>query len=424
MALRSKPFNEGEKVSMSTHPSDQRANPLPLTKIFFGLAAAGILVFIAVAVIGDPARAWQAYLLNFLFFSAIAQGAVLFSALMHTVKARWSGPLADVAESFAAFFPLSIVLFVLLLLGRQYVFPWLHEDLHGKEVWLNVPFLFGRDLAALSLLYILGLAFIYHRLYFTLKTRGASGSLGRRLLARWEKNPPDETRLTGRMTVFGVLYILAFTLVLSLVGYDLVMATDPHWYSTLFGAYCFVKSVYIGFGALIILGALLHMSRENDYRLEENQFHDIGKLFFAFCLVWADFFYAQFVVIWYGNISEETAYVITRTMTAPWQTLAWTVFIGCFVAPFLILLNRRIKTIPRAMIVLCLATLAGIWLEHYLLLGPAFHHEVEHLPLGWVEVAVGVGFFGLLATAISGYFKQFPELLTRGTSQLAQVDVE
>ena len=132
--------------------STNQNNQLSLTKVFYALAAAGALIFIAVAVTGNAARAWQAYLLNFLFFSAISQGAVLFSALMHTVKARWSGPLSDVAESFAAFFPISLILFVILFLGQQHVFPWLHEDLHGKEVWLNVPFMFGRDLLGLLLL--------------------------------------------------------------------------------------------------------------------------------------------------------------------------------------------------------------------------------------------------------------------------------
>ncbi|HSO18009.1 MAG TPA: hypothetical protein VLT88_01045, partial [Desulfosarcina sp.] len=99
------------------------------------------------------------------------------------------------------------------------------------------------------------------------------------------------------------------------------------------------------------------------------------------------------------------------TMAAPWNTLAWTVFIGCFVAPFLILLNRRIKTMPKAMTVVCLAVMTGIWLEHFLLLGPSFHQDAGHLPLGWVEAAVAVGFFGLLAAAVSGYFRRFPELL-------------
>ena len=402
-----------------TAMNDSHPHAFPALKIFCAIAAAGAFIFIGLAIAGDPAKAWQAYLLNFLFFSAIAQGAVVFSALMHMVNARWSGPLADAAESFAAFFPISLVLFVILFIGQRYVFPWLYMDLHGKEAWLNVPFLFIRDLAGLCLLYGLGVAFWYHRLYFTLMRHGATGPAGRKLLARWRINPPDKDQMERRLTAFGILYLLAFALVLSLLGYDLVMAADPHWYSTLFGAYSFVKAVYIGFGGLIIVAALLHVNNQSGYRLNEDQFHDIGKLFFAFCLVWADFFYAQFVVIWYGNIPEETAYVINRTMASPWDTLAWTVFIGCFVAPFLILLNRRIKTMPKTMAVICLAVLVGIWLEHYLLLGPAFHKDVADLPLGWVEPAVALGFFGLLAASVSGYFKLFPEILKRGSMPLS-----
>ncbi len=117
------------------------------------------------------------------------------------------------------------------------------------------------------------------------------------------------------MTVYGNLYILAFALVLSLIGFDLVMSMDPHWYSTLFGAYTFVKAFYVGLGAVIILASLLHLHPKVDFLLPPSSFHDIGKLFFAFCMLWGDFFYVQLVVIWYGNIPEETAYMIQRTQT-------------------------------------------------------------------------------------------------------------
>ena len=169
--------------------------------------------------------------------------------------------------------------------------------------------------------------------------------------------------------------------------------------------------IALGFGALIVLAAFLHLNRSNGFTLASSQFHDIGKLFFAFGLVWADFFYAQFVVIWYGNIPEETAYVIARTMTAPWKYLAWTVFGVCFVAPFLILLNKKIKTVPAAMMAICGAVIVGMWLEHFLLLGPAFHHDAAVLPLRWIDGLIGLGFLGLLMAAISVYLKQFPEVL-------------
>jgi hypothetical protein len=207
--------------------------------------------------------------------------------------------------------------------------------------------------------------------------------------------------------VFGVLYLLAFALVLSLIGFDLVMAADPHWYSTLFGAYTFIKAVYVGFGALIILAAGLHASGNTDFTLSRPEFIDMGKLFLAFCLAWADFFYCQLVVIWYGNISEEAVYVIERTMLAPWNRVAWIVFIVCFIGPFLILLNRNIKTVPWFMMLLCTVVIAGMWLEHYLLLGPALEPGGGVL-LSAADVFMFFGFAGLLAACVAAYLGQFP----------------
>lgn len=375
------------------------------------LVAIGTVAFFIRVSGQHPERAWRAYLAGFLLVSAIAQGALLFSTLMHVVKARWSGPLANLAESFTAFFPVSIIMFILLFVGTKHVFPWLGHDLHGKEVWLNVPFLFTRDLVGLILLYGCGLLYLYHALWFKLTETGTRGKMRDFLLERWRKDPPDAEKYRQRMTLFAFLYMLCFAFILSLIGYDLVMSMDPHWYSTLFGAYQFVKAIYVGFGALIILAAILHLNPQVPFSLKSSQFHDIGKLFFGFCLVWADFFYAQFVVLWYGNIPEETAYVIERTMLYPWNAVGWTVFIVCFVAPFLILLNKKIKTLPRAMIGICTVVITGIWMEHHLLLGPAYHHNPGSFPLGIYDILVALGFVGLLAMAVTGYLRQFPELL-------------
>ena len=387
------------------------------TKIFHVAAALmiiGLLAFAWPLVTGHPETAWQAYLVNFLLFSAIAQGALLFSAMMNTVQARWSRRFANIAEAFSAFFPISFILFLGLFLGREYVFPWLHHDLHGKEVWLNIPFLFSRDVVALFILYGLGFIYLYYALWFKIRPETSGSVLKKRLSRWWQKRRPDPEKYEHRRYVFGVLYLLAFAIVLSLIGYDLVMAAEPHWYSTLFGAYAFIKAIYIGFGALIILAAFLHLSKNVPFELTSAEFLDMGKLFLAFCLAWADFFYCQLVVIWYGNISEETSYIIARTVLAPWNRIAWTVFIVCFILPFLILLNRKIKTIPKAMITLCSVVIVGMWLEHYLLLGPALSHHAASMPVAPVEVGVALGFVGLLMAAVFGYFNQFPEMLESG----------
>jgi hypothetical protein len=380
-----------------------------------------LLIFAAMVVIGlisflyglngqHPERAWQAYLINFLLWSGIAQGAVLFSTVMHMTKARWSGPLSGLSESFAAFFPLSFILYLVLFLGKTHIFPWMHEDLHGKEIWLNIPFLFTRNFIGLVILYILGFGYLYNALQLKIDPNQPQGKFRKSIADAWQRNNGDMQRIKSRMTVWGGLYILAFAIVLSLIGYDLIMSMDPHWVSTLFGAYHFVKAFYIGLGALIILASIIRLRQGNASGLNDSHFHDIGKLFFAFCLLWADFFYVQLMVIYYGNISEETHYVIARTMLAPWNKLAWMVFIVCFIGPFFILLNKTIKTKPILMVILCSLVIIGIWFEHLLLLGPALSRNADSISLGVADGFISLGFLGLMMIAVTYILKRFPEL--------------
>jgi hypothetical protein len=380
-----------------------------------------LLIFAAMVVIGlisfvyglngqHPEKAWQAYLINFLLWSGIAQGAVLFSTVMHMTKARWSGPLSGLSESFAAFFPLSFILYLVLFFGKSHIFPWMHEDLHGKEVWLNIPFLFTRNFIGLVILYILGFGYIYNALQLKIDPTRPQGKFRKSIADAWQRNNGDTQRIKSRMTVWGGFYILAFAIVLSLIGYDLIMSMDPHWISTLFGAYHFVKAFYVGLGALIILASIIRLSQGNASGLNDSHFHDIGKLFFAFCLLWADFFYVQLMVIYYGNISEETHYVIARTMLAPWNKLAWMVFIVCFIGPFFILLNKTIKTKPILMVILCSLVIIGIWFEHLLLLGPALSHDADSISLGVADGLISLGFLGLMMIAVAYILKRFPEL--------------
>ena len=377
--------------------------------IFVLLIIIGMAAFIYGILSPHPEKAWQAYLINFLLWSAIAQGAVLFSAVMHMTRARWSGPLSALSESFAAFFPLSFVLFLLLFLGRSHIFPWLHADLHGKEVWLNIPFLFTRDCIGLLVLYAIGFAYLYNALQLRSGANQAQGTFRKMIHRGWIRNNRSPEQVKKKMTIWAGLYILAFTLVLSLIGYDLVMSMDPHWVSTLFGGYTFVKAFYVGLGALIILAAVTRIKKGKASGLEPSHFHDIGKLFFAFCLLWADFFYVQLTVIWYGNIPEETHYVIERTLMVPWNTLAWTIFGVCFIIPFVILLNKRVKSAPVFMVILCSVIIIGFWLEHLLLLAPALSHDAHSLSLSISDGLITVGFFGLMVMALSFFLKRFPE---------------
>ncbi len=379
-------------------------------RILGGLCvAAGAAAFAATLAGERPERAWQALLINFLLFSSIAQGGVLLAAVASTVRARWAAPVSGLAQAFAGFFPISFLCFFGLALGGKSVFPWLGEDLHGKEVWLNLPFLLTRDGLGFLLLYGIGWAFLLQDLKLRMAPGDDGSALRRWVSRRLPQGPEDIERIERRRRLCGGLYCAAYALVLSLIGFDLVMSLDPHWYSTLFGGYHFVKAFYLGLGGVIVLAVFIREGAKREVPL--SCFHDLGKLFFAFGLLWADFFYVHLMVIWYGNIPEEAYYVILRTVASPWNALAWAVFLSAFAVPFLVLINRRVKSMPRAMLALCVLVLTGLWLEHLLLVGPALHPGAVELPVGALDGLVFAGFLGLMVLTVSAMLRIFPELL-------------
>jgi hypothetical protein len=271
---------------------------------------------------------------------------------------------------------------------------------------------------ALLILYGLGAAYTFYAVRLRGGAGGGSGFVAALMQRGWTGSEAAIERCRGRMTVLSVLYVLAYAFVLTLLAFDLIMSMEPPWYSTLFGAYAFAKAFYLGLLALMVVAGVSYLARREQSGVTSSHFHDLGKLLFAFCLVWADFFYVQLIVIWYGNVSEETRYVIQRVMLFPWRPLAWAVFIMSFVIPFFILLNRRVKEKPAVMLPLCTFVLVGLWLEHLLLVGPALNPVTATLPVGPGDVLISLGFLGLMAFAVTLFLRWFPYLTAGPATEL------
>jgi hypothetical protein len=339
---------------------------------------------------------------------------VLFVAVLNMTNARWARPMKRMAEAPAAFLPISFALFWVLYLGREQIFQWIHEPVPGKEGWLEVGFLFARDGAGLFLFVAVSIALVYHSV-----RRDRAFALGPTDMERRKIPAADEgdTRLEdGKANrgwraqivlspVVGILYAV----VLTLLAFDLIMSLDPHWFSTLFGAYYFVGSFYTALAAIVIIAGFCSMTMGLRPFIVPRHFHDLGKLLFGFCLLTGDFFYSQFLVIWYGNLPEEAKYVILRIREWPWEPLAWIVLCVCFALPFVVLLSKKLKMKPWPMMILSGIILAGMWLERFLLVVPSLWKE-KTFPLGHIEILITAGFLGLVALSVMIFLRKFPML--------------
>jgi hypothetical protein len=385
--------------------------PRRLATTTIALLALGGIAF-AAALLTNPSRAWHAYLINWLFFTSIAQGAVMIAVLVTITRGVWSRPIRRLALSFVAFLPVSYVLLLPMIVAADHIFPWLAEPVEGKQTWLNLPFLAARNVVLLGVLFWLSIVFARASLrpdVGMLRSResGALAAMWERMCTGWQGQEVEEAaahRRTARLApVIALVYAAAF----SLVAWDFVMSLEPHWFSTLIGPYFFMPAILGGMAATSILTRSVTTKLGESDRIAPSQWHDLGKLMFGLCVFWGYLFFSQFIVIWYGLLPGEQSFVIHR-FSAPFTPIARAVFACLFVIPFFGMLGVTPKRSPRSQNIFAGIILLGLWLERYLLVYPSHNLGAERLPLGWPEVGTALLFAGALLAAIGWFITRFP----------------
>ncbi len=374
--------------------------------ILFGLGTLGSVILVFTSGAG---RFWPIFLVNLLFWSGISLGGVMFSAIIEMTNTRWGRPFKRIAESASAFLPISFVLFVILIIFGSDTLGWNTGEI--ERIWLSQPFLAVRDIFGLLILYSVTLYYVYVSLrpdIGTLVSEGviSKGPAERFLLAGWEGTASEVTRKQAVVRVFAPIVIVLFCVIQTVIGIDFIMALDPEWFSTLFGGYFFMGNIYMGL-AFLISAAVCLMDRVPALQIRTHHLHDLGKLLFGICIIGGDFFWSQFLVIWYGNLPEETSFVILRSKESPWAPLGWTVLIVAFLLPFVAMISRKLKTTRTGLLALSWVVLIGMWLEKFLLVVPSLSSSTD-IPFGLTEISVTAAFAGIFIIVYTAALRFFP----------------
>ena len=378
----------------------QKARQAPVARFALFGAIAAILggIVLVLGVIGrHPERTWWAYHTNFVFWVGLAQGMVVFAATQKLAKGHWSGVIIRFAEAGAAFATVAVVLFIGLFIGRQYIFTWIHEPRPEVGWWLTSKWFFVRNGAILVALSWLSWRFVRH------DTAPDVRELAGETVVRTEDAP--------RISREAAFLILAYAFGYSLLGYDLIMSLSTKWVSNLFGAFYFMGSFLAGLMALAILSIVLRRTMGLAGIYTSRQQHDLGKLCFGFTVFWAYLMWSQFLVIWYGNLPEETYFIFYR-LYGVWRPVGIAVFLLVFVIPFIGLLGMKPKLFAPTMVGFALVSLAGIWLERYLEVVPAINHGAGPA-IGLPEIGVTVFFGGLFFMSWAWFARRYPIISPR-----------
>ncbi|MFQ5876445.1 MAG: hypothetical protein ACE5JH_01950 [Acidobacteriota bacterium] len=374
----------------------------------------GLLLFVGGALMRQEQRIWQIYLVNLLFWSGFSQAGVVVSALLNVTNGRWGRNLRHIIAGLALFSPVAFVLFLLLFIGRESIFPWIESPVPEKSAWLDITHLFVRETFNLLLLNILNGVFLYFSFRpdagLVVARRGAgSHFLLRRISSGWRGRDEERRHCEIALTRLSPVLLLAYAIVYSLVAFDFVMSLDPLWYSTLFGAYYFITNLYMGLAGIAVVAIVLRRAFGLEAHITGSHCHDLGTLIFAFCMIALDFFWSQYLVIWYGNIPEEIAFLVRRINEDRWRPFTLAVLGACFVLPLLILLSRRVKRTPRLLLPVACLVFGSVWLERYVLVVPTIWHG-ESAPFALPELVVSVAFLSGFVLVYLAFLERFPIL--------------
>jgi hypothetical protein len=358
---------------LAASPREAGGKALPLAVAGLGLVGLGI------GFAGDRKAGWVALLVATVVALGIGIFGALLSAIFEMTNSRWGRVYRRLAEASVAVMPLGIVGAIGLLVGAGDYLPWLngHELEGNKALWLSRGFWSLRIALALGISYSVAIYFLYFSLRRDFCVPGVRDRCKGRLAAmvgRDIKDPEAEARrCSRRLSALAPLVAILYAITFSALGFDLIMALEPDWYSTLYGAWYFIGPVVSGLGLLAIAGLVLRRRLPLAPYLTQKRQSDLATLLFAFVLVNTDFFWSQYLTIWYSHLPEETSYIIKRTIDfrLPWAGLSYLSLAGFFLIPFIALVFRRVKRNGPLLGTVALINVVGVVLARFLEVAPA-----------------------------------------------------
>lgn len=274
-------------------------------------------------------RFWTNILVNSYYFTGIGIFGIFFVAANQLGYSGWISVVKRVFLSLSGFIKIGAVFALLIIIGaythqHNLYAHWFGEHGHSlantKQTFLNPTFWTIRLV-------------VYFGLWIF---------VGDRVIKAFSSSNLNDKTEYKKSKLWAALWIVIFAVTESFVSWDMIMSTDPHWYSTLFGWYNFASYGCAGFAFTILL-ILFLKSKGYLAQVNENHIHDIGKFLFGFSIFWTYLWFSQFMLQWYGNIPEDTIYWVKRFDVPLFK---FTIFLALalnFLFPLLVILKRGNK---------------------------------------------------------------------------------
>jgi hypothetical protein len=321
---------------------------------------------------------FRSYLTGYVWMIAFPLGSLGLLLLQHLSGGAWGVMIRRILEAASRTLPLALLAFLPIAAGIHHLYEWSHTDVVAKDpilshkaIWLNQnAFLFRT-----ALYFLVWFVFSYS-------------------LNRWSKQQDEsgERFLSERMRRSSAVGLVLHIVCVTFAAFDWMMSLTPHWFSTIYGLYVLIGQAVTAMAFICLLALLLESETGPGIPFQGRHLHDYGKLLFAFTCVWAYFAFSQFIIIWSGNLPEETTWYVPR-MHGAWKAASIVLVVSHYILPFALLLSRDRKRSAKRLAPVAAFLLAVRWLDNHWLVAPAF--DTQRFTLSWLDLAIPVALGGI-----------------------------
>ena len=393
--------------------NNQYVTPAGYKKWSAGFMIAGLLTLIFGVIFLHPVagslgdnlngtRFWAVLLQNSLFWLLLVNTSTFFIVITTLAMGGWQVALRRVCDAISSLVPLMGLLTLVVILSivfghRTDIYPWLNKEmvahdevLKGKSGFLN-PFAY----AFASIICIALWAYVGKKLRELSLESDKMGTMDYETGKAWIK----------KNLFWSSFFIVLFGLTVgSIMPWFWLMSIDAHWFSTMYSWYTF-GSTFVSGIALITIFVIYFKNQGQLEFVTQEHLQDLGKFMFAFSIFWTYLWFDQFMLIWYGNIPEETIYFKSR-LQGTYEGLFFLNLVLNFVCPILIFMKKATKRNYTIVTFMCILIIFGHWIDFYLMVMPGTVKNDPHL--SWFEFGIPLGFVGIIMWGVGRFASRVP----------------
>ena len=348
--------------------------PHEIKTIGYVLLITGFIIVI-LGYMTDITRSLYNNIIGFTFLVSIGVGSLFFVSLEYIAGAVWSTPFRRIIEFLSSIIVILPFIVLPLLLNVNTIFGWTHPAdslMKAKAPYLNINFFIVRVIV----FWLFWVGF-----YFLIMKNSVK-----------QDRTKDQFLTKANIKLAGI-FMPVFAVTISLAAIDWLMSLAPKWFSTIFGVYYFSGTVLAALATGTIFIVLLNERGYLTSGLKRDHYYSLGALLFAFINFWAYIAFSQFLLIWYGNLPEETVWFLAR-WHGDWKLFSIGLLVIHFVVPYFGLLSQPSKMNPKTLLIMSCWILFAHYIDLYWLVMPNFYKE--GIIFGWIELGFPILIAGII----------------------------